>query len=266
MPTPDAALVQHLATSPVFSRADRNALAHLAYEARLVSVANGAHLFEMGMPANHFYVVQSGRVSLYRPCYNGETKIFRVMESGDVVGEASMFLEPARYPLSARATAATKAYCVERKRLLSLARTSPAFSYALTLGLATGFNHWLNRVDLLTIGNAGQRLVTFLMDLYIQQHSTTLVLPSSQGILARQLNIAAETFSRQMNQFKRAGLITLQPQRQLILLDVPGLCRFVGIPAPPSSDDPREPASTGNTPHPTAQPGCTHHPLGKLHI
>ncbi|MNT59715.1 hypothetical protein D3C72_1972480 [compost metagenome] len=80
--------------------------------------------------------------------------------------------------------------------MLELCRVSPDFSIAMLEGMAVRISQSLNRIDLLTIGNSAQRLVVYLMDLYIQQRSAWLTLPASHGVLARQLNITPETFSR----------------------------------------------------------------------
>jgi CRP-like cAMP-binding protein len=228
---PDRALFRTLSLSPVFSQADPAALTRLAANATPVSLHAGEHLFKMGDAAHYFYCIKTGSVSLYRPCYNGSHKVFRVMETGDILGEASMFLTPCTYPLSAQACVHTNAYRMHREHLLAIARESASFCYAMTQSMAQRLSQSINRIDLLTIGNSAQRLVTYLMDLYMQQRTTWLTLPTSHSVLARQLNIAAETFSRQLNGFKRAGYLEGR-QRHLVLLDVDALCRAVDLPPP----------------------------------
>lgn len=48
-------------------------------------------------------------------------------------------------------------------------------------------------------------------------------------VLARQLDIAPETLSRQLHRFKQAGLISGQ-RREWVLIDAEGLCRAVNLP------------------------------------
>lgn len=179
----------------------------------------------------YFFLVEEGSVVLYRPSYKGDHKIFRSMAAGDLLAETVMFVEPCCYPLSAQASVDSTVYRLPRERLLELCRASPDFSIAMLEGMAVRISQSLNRIDLLTIGNSAQRLVVYLMDLYIQQRSAWLTLPASHGVLARQLNITPETFSRQLSAFRRAGLVGGRSQ-DLVLLDIDGLCHSVELPPP----------------------------------
>lgn len=225
------ALIQMLARSSIFAAAGKDKLQLLSEGASLLRLENGQHLFRMGDKAAYFFLVQSGSVVLYRPSYTGEQKVFRNMEAGDLLAETAMFADPCRYPLSARALSDCSIYRLPRLRLLELCRSSPEFSLAMLEGMATRISQSLNRIDLLTIGNSAQRLVAYLMDLYMQQRSAWLALPASHGVLARQLNITPETFSRQLSAFRRAGFIGGR-HPELVLLDAEGLCQEVGLPAP----------------------------------
>ncbi len=259
-----SALAQTLAASPVFAKVSPVALDSLAAQARPITVNAGQHLFEMSAPAQYFFVVQTGRISLYRPCYNGDTKVFRVMERGDVIAQASMFLEPCRYPLSAQACVTSTLHRIAREHLLELVRQSPEFCHGLIQGMAMQLSQSINRIDLLTISNSAQRMVTYLMDLYMQQRSNWLTLPSNQNVIARQLNIVAETFSRQLNAFRRAGYIAGR-HRHVFLLDIDGLCRSVNLP-PPAINPTLLPTEAGLALH---QPECctyARQPLGQVSI
>lgn len=229
MTTP--ALITLLSRSPVFATVGRDGLGALLEGVSLVRLDAGQHLFRMGDKAAHFFLVQAGSVMLYRPSYGGEQKVFRNMEAGDLLAETAMFVEPCRYPLSARANMPSSVYRLPRAGLLGLCRASPDFSLAMLEGMAVRISQSLNRIDLLTIGNAAQRLVAYLLDLYTQQRSAWLPLPASHSVLARQLNITAETFSRQLGAFRRAGFIGGR-NPELVLLDIEGLCQAVELPPP----------------------------------
>ncbi|UJB64404.1 Crp/Fnr family transcriptional regulator [Acidovorax sp. YS12] len=235
-----AAVLDMLAQSPVFAKAGPETLRSLAADAELMQLKARKHLFFMGEPAAHFYLVTTGSINLYRPSYSGDRKIFRTMEDGDLLVETAMFLDPPEYPLSAMAVSNSVLYRFPRASLLRLCRGSPDFGLAMLEGMAVRISQSLNRIDLLTVGNAAQRLVLYLMDVYIQQGTAWLVLPASQAVLSRQLNITPETLSRQMSNFRRAGLIgenVVQKeynaqQMNVTLLDIPGLCKAVDLPAP----------------------------------
>lgn len=153
-----------------------------------------------------------------------------------------MFLDPPEYPMSAQATSDTVCYRLPRENLLQLCQQSPEFSLAMLGGMAMRISQSLNHIDLLTVGNAAQRIVLYLMDLYAQQRRSWIALPASMAILSRQLNIAPETLSRQLSAFKREGFIGEKDAQQIVLLDVEGLCRSVGLPPPSQKKERIEPS------------------------
>lgn len=224
-------LVQTLSQLPIFTNIDTPVLHKLISNADFISLQSKQHLFHMGESANYFYLVTSGSITLYRPNYAGEHKVFRVVTAGDLLVETSMFLDPPEYPLSAQATGDFSGYRIPGENLVSLCKESPSFSLSMLGGMAERISQSLNRIDLLTISNAAQRLVLYLMDLYQQKSSPWLTLPISQVALARQLNVASETLSRQISSFRRAGLIGGN-NPDIVLLDIEELCRVVDLPVP----------------------------------
>lgn len=224
-------IMRMLECSPLFARVDRDILYSLLTGIDLLRLISRQHLFYMGQKATHFYLIKSGSLVLYRPSYTGDNKVFRIAEQGDLLVETAMFLDRPEFPLSAQAATGVEVYCIPRYNLLRLCRESPDFSLTMLSGMAERIFQSLNRIDLLTIGNAAQRLVMYLMDLYMQQRSAWLVLPVAQSLLARQLNITPETLSRQMSAFRRSGLIG-DNHPEVVLLDIKGLCESVGLPPP----------------------------------
>jgi len=129
-PMHNTALIQYLSESPTFSKAGHPALHALDQNASIINIEARQHLFHMGEPANYFYLVHSGSITLYRPSYGGDHKVFRVLEAGDLLAETAMFIEPSHYPLSAQVATDATVYRISREALLSLVRQSPEFSFA----------------------------------------------------------------------------------------------------------------------------------------
>lgn len=225
-------LERALAASNTFSRANISMLESLARMAMAVQLHAQQHLFFAGDNAQYFYWIGSGSLTLYSPSFVGENKIFRTLGPGSLVAETVMYATPSTYPLSAVAEQDCLLYRMPREQLLMLTRQSPEFAFSLVEILSSRINQAVNRIDLLTITNSSQRLVSYLMDVYAQQGTAWLDLPASQSAIARQLNITPETFSRHVAQFKKRGLVGNGRGRGLVLLDPAGLCREVGLPPP----------------------------------
>ncbi|MFT0213981.1 Crp/Fnr family transcriptional regulator [Pseudomonas sp. F1_0610] len=203
----------------------------LLAQASLLHIKASEHVFYFEQEAEYFYLIESGSVCLYRPSFKGDEKVFQTLEAGDSMAETLMFVPNAQYPLSAQAVTDSQLQQIPKKVLLNLCQTQPSLAMQLLEGMALAITQSLNRIDLLTISNAAQRMVTYFVDLYIQKNSAWLTLPTSQIVLARQLNIAPETFSRQMASFRKAGFIGGR-NPDIVLLDIEGLCASVDLPVP----------------------------------
>lgn len=219
------------ANFPAFRHADADGLRELADSARRMALSARQHLFHMGDPADHFYWIETGSITLYLPSYNGDERVFQVLEVGSLVAATVMFSDDRRYPVSAQANTCTVLHRLDGAPLLNMARQSPEFSCTLLRIVAGQMTQAIGRIDLLTIANSTQRLVTYLMNLYVEQGSAWLTLPSRHRVLARQLNMTPENLSRMLGAFRREGLIGGR-NRELVLLDVEALCRQARLPPP----------------------------------
>ncbi|MGE4281531.1 MAG: Crp/Fnr family transcriptional regulator [Magnetospirillum sp.] len=189
------------------------------------------HLFHMGEKAEHFYLLMSGTLAMYRSNHDGEEKVYRIARAGDAVAEAVMFAEPCVYPLSAQALEASRVYRLSRRRLLEIAERSPAFAMSMLRAMAGTICQAINRIDLLTTTGAEQRLAAYLASQHCRQGTTRLTLPVNGNVLAAQLGVTPVTLSRQLSRLRQNGVISGQ-KRTICLLDVAALYAAAGLPGP----------------------------------
>ena len=74
---------------PVFGGLDAASLELLSQRAAAVSVGRGRHFFLEGEQGQAMYVLQAGRVEIYRS-WQGESKLLRRMKPGDCFGEMAL--------------------------------------------------------------------------------------------------------------------------------------------------------------------------------
>lgn len=220
-----------LASFPAFQRADQRSLESLADSAQRMSLTAKQHLFQAGQTADYFFWIERGSITTYLPSYNGDEKVVQTLADGCLVAATVMFSESRQYPVSAQANEDSVLYRLDRDPLLDMARHSPEFAYTLLQIVSSHVVQAINRIDLLTIANATQRLVTYLIDIYLEQGSAWITLPANHGVLARQLNMTPENLSRTLSALRRAGLVGGR-NRDLVLLDVEGLCEHARLPPP----------------------------------
>ena len=144
---------QYLPRHPFFEGLDDAVVALVAGCARHVHVHEGEHLFREGEPADTFYVLRRGRVSIEVRAPAGPVVVVDAAHADEVVGW-SWLVPPYRWLFDARATEETSAIAFDGVCLREKCETDPEVGYAL-----------LRRV----VGVMSDRLVSArvrLLDLY----------------------------------------------------------------------------------------------------
>lgn len=189
----------------------------------------GQTLFDEGQPADYFYQLENGMISLFRFSPEGEEKLFQQLVSGEMLAESAVLMEPAVYPVNAKVVQDTIVWCYPRSTLKTLCKENSEFAMQLLSALANRLHQAVNRIDQLTLKNAGQRLAAYLIEQKKIQQGDWLTLPVNHAQLARQLNIAPETLSRLFKKLKQAEVISINKQT-VVLIDISSMCEIVSLP------------------------------------
>lgn len=190
----------------------------------------GHQLFNKGDNAETMYLVERGKVSLYRLMPNGDEKLFKVFLPGELIAEMAMFMEPRQYPMSARVDQDSVLLAFKCQDILDMVSNSPELSLKLLGHMSNRIAQLMNTVNILTQVNANQRLVMKLADLYRAQAGKEgkVTLPVTKKLFATQLGMTPETLSRALKKLKQDGYIE-ESGNHITLLDVPGLCQAVEL-------------------------------------
>lgn len=129
-------IAQYLPQHPFFAGLDDSVAALVAGCARNVHFRPGEHLFHEGDPADAFFVVRHGRVSLEVRAPAGPPVVVDVVQDDDVVGW-SWLVPPHRWMFDARATDQTSAIAFDAVCLREKAATDRDVGYALLQRVVT---------------------------------------------------------------------------------------------------------------------------------
>lgn len=221
--------MEELARTTPFGKLPLNSLRKLTYDARTPLVNRGEHVFRQGDRLEHYFLLQSGCVRLYRLGPEGYEKVYQEIQEGTVFAETIAFQADRLAPLSAIAIRNSKLLQLNSSGLLELFENNSEFALAVAENMAGNLYLAVNRIDRLTVNKSGQRLVMFLAELCQIQNTRWLKLPFTQGILARQLNIEPETLSRMLAKFREAGCLSVKG-KECVILDPGQLCSLVNLP------------------------------------
>jgi len=191
---------------------------------------SGDCLFEKGDCANNIYLVNKGKVTLYRLMPNGEQKVFKVFLSGGVIAEMAIFMEPRVYPMSAHIDQETSLTCYSYESLTTLFKSDGELAMRVIQFMSNRVGQLMESLDMLTQVNANQRLVMYFAEMYRkqEQQGNKFTLPNTKKMLATQLGIKPETLSRLLKRLKFNGLIK-ESGACITIPDFSGLCREVDL-------------------------------------
>lgn len=123
-------LVKYLMQHDFFRDLDPRAAAFLADNGRNTSLENGAVLFEHGQPADRFYLIRSGRITVGVPAIEGPSLEVQTLGSGEVLGW-SWLIPPYRWNFRGRVIDAAQVVEFDGRIILERCESDPAFGYPL---------------------------------------------------------------------------------------------------------------------------------------
>lgn len=121
---------------PLLEVADRAVIERLAATAVVQPVAIGEEVVVQGEPAEHFYVVESGRFDVYVEADGGPPEQVNVLGAGDWFGEIGLLHDA---PRTATVTARwpSRVWRIDGGELLEALNTAPTMAATLLEGVAT---------------------------------------------------------------------------------------------------------------------------------
>jgi CRP-like cAMP-binding protein len=184
-------------------------------------------LFRHGEVAHGFYGVAEGILELVFPSPDAnDPRVLAIVGKGELFCDGPAIL---RSPHPVDAIAATDAAVIRipADALRAMAFEDRDLNAALLEHLAKIATRLVVEIEDLTTRSAVERVACYLLRSAPRLETSTfeVTLPVSKKLVASQLNISQETFSRVLHEFAGAGLIRVQG-RTLRVVDRPGLGAF----------------------------------------
>jgi CRP-like cAMP-binding protein len=203
------AILTHL---PLFCEMSRDEIERIAAGARELSLARGEVLFQRGDPCNGFYVVIHGRVKLALTSPQGIEKVVELIGPGQSFGEAVMFMDKP-YPVFAQALADTLVMHIGKQAIGGEIDSDPVFCRKMLAGLSIRLHRLIQTVESISLRSPEQRVIDYLLqglDEVREGQDMHVSLTANKNVIASNLNITPETFSRILRNLSDAGLIAVE--------------------------------------------------------
>jgi CRP/FNR family transcriptional regulator, dissimilatory nitrate respiration regulator len=182
----------------------------------------GQTIFSDGENANGFYVLQSGRVKIFKLSYEGREQILHIINPGEPFGEAPVFAGE-RFPAYAEALEDSRTIFFPRTAFIELINKDPLIAMNMLAILSQRLKRFTQLVENLSLKEVPQRLAAYLLYLSKDQKAhDSLELNIAKGQLASILGTIPETLSRILSKMVNQDLIRVQG-RAIKLIDKKGL-------------------------------------------
>ncbi|MCP4935373.1 MAG: Crp/Fnr family transcriptional regulator [bacterium] len=168
--------------------------------------AKGQTIFSQGEVADHFYVILSGWVKIYRLHSSGDEIILHIFKSGDSFAEAAMF-SGYRYPAMAEAIENTRMLSINCNHFKKLLGENPEIAMSMLASTSVHLKGLVLEIEQMKGRNSLQRLAFFLIDLCPMDATKAVVeLPYEKYLVASRLGIQPESLSRLLKKMQGYGV------------------------------------------------------------
>lgn len=197
-------IINALSGVSIFSELDPSILNRLSKRAHQTTHKKGKILFIHGDVAEHYYVVKSGHVKLFRETLDGVQAVIDVLSADDVFGHNLLF-EDHTYPYSAEVAESGSIISLP----LSDLREEIHNNNDIAVSLLRTMTHELGRkereLEHRSTQSATQRISCFILRQALREKSSLPVirLPYDKMLLAARLGMQPETFSRALSKLKK---------------------------------------------------------------
>lgn len=191
------------------------------------SVAAGTVLFEQGELPTFQHVVLSGSAHLFGRSREGREVLIEIVRPGDLVIPAAV-VSQAPYLMQARVLEPSRFLLIEGDAFRAALAEEPALAQAMIASLASQFRRMVGQIKNLKLRSAPQRVASYIVGLSRRQQAPVrVVLPYEKNLIASELGMTRESFSRTLSAMQRDG-ISVQGD-VIVIEDIERLSAIAGI-------------------------------------
>lgn len=223
------ALPSDLRRFPSFSELTDQDLQWLRSEIQLRPYQARQEVFAAGEKAHGMFLVDSGKVKVFRVSANGAEQVLGIFSPGDEFAVTPVFYGGV-YPASAETLEPSQLYFLRREALLHQIAQTPELALRLLASISKKLQGVVALVDTLAHRDAKGRLARYLVRLLDQNKNSGLVveLPMTKMLLAQHLGLKTETLSRSFRGLIEDGILGESRRSQIEIIDRPALYRAAG--------------------------------------
>lgn len=191
---------------PLFRRLSAHVRSDLLRKSVLHGVAAGSILFEQGDAPTFQYVVLAGSAHLLGRSNEGREVFIDVVRPGDLVVPAAVATS-SPYLMQAQVLEPSRFLLIQADAFRVTIRSDPALAEAVIGSLAGQFRRMVRQIKNLKLRSSAQRVGCYILALSREQKNPhRIILPYEKNLIASELGMTRESFSRTLAAFRRDGV------------------------------------------------------------
>lgn len=206
-----------IARIPLFEGLPADQLKDLASIAIEKTMERGRTIFSEGDPGNGFFVLEIGRIKIFKLSPEGKEQILHLFGPGEPFGEVPVF-EGRNFPAHAVTLEKCQLLFFPRAAFIHLLKQNPSLALNMLALLSRRLRRFTALVDDLALKEVPGRLAAHLLYLSsMQEGKDNLELEIPKSLLAAMLGTIPETLSRILTKMAKQSLIESDGPRIRIL-------------------------------------------------
>ncbi|WP_127025363.1 Crp/Fnr family transcriptional regulator [Rheinheimera mangrovi] len=206
---------------------DQLFLDELSQCAQEVTVREGSYIFKEGDPSDYVYVAISGAIMLERSTSKGVRHVFAFLFTGNLLGLSEFSV----YSFSAKALNNVTVIKMNKKIIQSIFDRYPTIAKRFHQFTTHVLHYILDQMFIMGQKTAHQRLAHLILDMAhrIGHGTNRFFLPMGRQDIADYLGMSLETTSRGFSHLKKQGIINIENNYKITVLDSAALKEFADI-------------------------------------
>jgi CRP-like cAMP-binding protein len=222
MAGPSAKRVSILQEIPLFGELSEQELNYIAQRANIVEFKAGELIFSEGEACRGLWIIETGRVRIYKSSPSGREQVLSVEGPGSSVAELPVF-DGGKYPASAACVTDMRLLFVSKDDFQSICLRHPQVALKVLRMVGRRLRGLVGIIEELSFTTIRHRLIALIVRMAEQGHRTRagveVTLPANQQELAAQLGTVRELISRNLSRLQAENLIRIKGRKIII----PGL-------------------------------------------
>ncbi|SER10595.1 CRP/FNR family transcriptional regulator, anaerobic regulatory protein [Gracilibacillus ureilyticus] len=207
---------------PIFNHLENRQLNEVMNKMNSVSYKKGETIYHAGDQSDTLYIVNNGKIKIYRLAESGKEQFIRLLNQGEFTGEYALFSESI-HESYAEAVTDTNVCLMKRSDLQELLIKYPTISLKILSVFSDRLEHSEKQTTLFATEKAETRIAFFLVQTLEDTPSSEVMFPMNKKDLASYLGTTPETISRKLTHLESRGYIKQKSNKRIEVLDINGL-------------------------------------------